>query len=316
MIKWGIMGAGNIAHRFAESLSKTESGSLYAIANRTLKKAEAFQEKFSCEKIYDNYNQLIKDENVQIIYLSLPHKYHYEWVKAALLNHKSVLCEKPATMNAQQMQEIKAIAQQQGVLFMEAMKNRYVPVYDHIKETIQKGTIGELTSLSTSLCKEIPKEHTTYHYLPEQGGCLLDLGIYNIGFLDGLIHEPLTVEQVDYEKGSYAIETYVNATLKTNNLTVQIETAFDRNKPALATIIGELGTITVENFHRPTSYTVQLDAQSPHRYEYPFEGDDFSSEIKEAMFCLENNRIESHKMPLQSSLNCAHVIEDIKSFIS
>lgn len=142
MIRWGIIGAGNIAKRFTISSAQTKEGILYAVANRTLEKAEAFKKNYPCEKAYGSYEALLKDPQIDMVYIALPHQYHFKWIKKALLEKKAVLCEKPATMNATQMREIKKLAKINGVFFMEAMKNRFVPVSEKINERIQRGEIG------------------------------------------------------------------------------------------------------------------------------------------------------------------------------
>lgn len=75
MINWGIIGAGNIAHRFADSLAEVDDAELYAIANRTIEKAKKFQTEHPSQKAYDSYEELLADDNIDVVYIALPHKY-------------------------------------------------------------------------------------------------------------------------------------------------------------------------------------------------------------------------------------------------
>ena len=110
MIKWGIIGAGNIAHRFCRALAKDKRAKLEAVSCRTMEKAKAFQEKHPCNKAYDSFQKILDDPDIEAVYIALPHYYHYEWIKKAILAHKSVLVEKPATIDYRQMEELRALA--------------------------------------------------------------------------------------------------------------------------------------------------------------------------------------------------------------
>lgn len=316
MIRWGILGAGNIAHRFARSLAATENGELYAVANRTLEKAHAFQKEHPCEKIYDDYEELLQDKNVDIVYIALPHLYHFKWIKRAIVHHKAVLCEKPATLNLSEMLEINKLVQEKQLFFMEAMKSRFVPAYQKMSSMIKSGVIGKITNISTSLCRLVPEKNSSYYYDPIQGGCLLDMGIYNASLIEDFIKEPLTVQQVDYKIHTNGVETYINAILSNDQVTCQLESGFDRTLPVEAVITGTKGKITMPDFHRGSRMIVCLnqreDESATYEYEIPYRQDDFYGEIEHVMDCFSKGLVESEVMPLQSSLNCAEMIEKIK----
>src|SRR4051794_30597964 len=134
MINWGIIGAGNIAHRFADSLEHVEGAQLYAVARRTMEKADQFRAEHPSEVSYDNYQNLLDDDKVDAVYIALPHQLHLEWVEKALRAGKAVLCEKPATLSAVEMRQITKTVHEKQVFFMEAMKSRFVPAYREVKE--------------------------------------------------------------------------------------------------------------------------------------------------------------------------------------
>lgn len=103
MIKWGIIGAGHIAQRFAKSLIHSNQGKLYAVASHTDTKLGLFKEEYPGISTYTDYMQLLEDENVDVVYIALRHKDHYKWSKEALLHKKAVLCEKPATLTVEEI---------------------------------------------------------------------------------------------------------------------------------------------------------------------------------------------------------------------
>lgn len=314
MINWGIIGAGTIAHRFVTSLTEVENARLYAVANRTMKKANRFKEAHKSEKAYDRYDALLNDQNIDAVYIALPHKYHLEWVEKAIKAGKSVLCEKPATLSQDEMEKISILAKQEKVFFMEAMKSRFTPAYQEVKHLVENGAIGKVRSVSTSLCRIFSIEEASYHYEQVQGGCLLDMGVYNAAFVEDFIEGPFKLAAIDYEVTDDQVETYVKATLSSGNKKVLIESAFDRNTETKAVLTGTKGSILVPDFHRPTSYEIHtVDTEKV--VEVPYVVDDFYGEITHVMDCLDQGLLESPVMSLEHSENVAALIDQIKAGI-
>lgn len=315
MIRWGIIGAGTIAHRFAESLAQVEQASLYAVANRTQEKAEAFKAKHQAEIAYSDYQALLDDPKVDFVYIALPHRYHFEWILQAIHAKKAILCEKPLVLTADELKELHAVWTREPIFFMEAMKSRFTPAYEQARQAILAGEIGELQKIETSLRRHMPKEGTTYHYLPVQGGCLLDMGIYNVSLIEDFIKTPLSLEELSATVHENGIETAVEATLANDTITVTIESGFDVFKDAKAIFHGTTGTITIPDFHRPTRFEIKRDDLDVETIDCPYTVDDFYGEITHAMTCYENGLYESPVMPLSDSLRCAEIIDQLKAGI-
>ena len=110
MIQWGILGAGNIAHRFAASLAGEPDCRLAAISGRNPEKLKAFSALFGNPVWYTDHQALIDDPQVDAIYLALPHGLHREWAVKALAAGKAVLCEKPAVLHQEEMAQIARTA--------------------------------------------------------------------------------------------------------------------------------------------------------------------------------------------------------------
>lgn len=315
MINWGIIGAGNIAHRFANSLEHVEGAHLYAVARRTMEKAKEFQADHPCDKAYDDYQALIDDDAVDAIYIALPHKLHLEWVEKSLKAKKAVLCEKPATMNLEEMETIQKLAQEENVLFMEAMKSRFTRAYQAVKEHLTEGHIGQLEHITTSLCRIFPEDQASYHYEVGQGGCLLDMGVYNIALVEDYTKSPWKIESLEYELAENGVETYVNVQLRSKEITARIESAFDRSTETVAVFQGSKGKIRLFDFHRPTSYELMIGDYPVEEIHLEHTVDDFYGEIQHVMECLTQNKVESPIMPLDGSVNIAGIMEAIKQAI-
>ena len=314
MIKWGIIGAGNIANRFADSLKEIEGAELYAVACRTMQKAESFRADHPCEVAYDSYSDLLDDPLVEVVYVALPHKYHLEWVTEAINRGKAVLCEKPATLSGSEMQKIADLAHEKKVFFMEAMKSRFVPAYREGKAKIEAGAIGDIQSVSTSLCHIFDEATSSYHFEPVQGGPLLDMGIYNVSLLEDFMPAPIELEAIEYETHPNGIELYVKAILRAEGVTGVLETGFDRETETVAIVTGSKGSIRIPNFHRATSYELfETGAETGQHFDVPYEVDDFYSEIAHVVSCLAEGRIESSIVPLATSQKFAEIVDQLKA---
>lgn len=315
MTRWGILGAGNIAHRFAASLAREPECQLVAISGRNPDKLKKFGEQFGVPVQYTDHKALIEDPQVDAIYLALPHGMHREWAVKALEEGKPVLCEKPAVLHRWEMEEIACTAQTHHTLFMEAMKTRIVPAYPKIKEVLASGAIGEVTSLTVSICNDAGEYAPLSSYLtdPVQGGALWDCGIYAVSWAEDYGRGDYKVKEVQADF-RYGVNSYVKATLEFENMPVTVEAAFDRQKPREAVFYGIKGRLRVEEQHRPQRFTVEPLEGQLCTVETPYEGDDFSGQIRHFLSCLEEGRTESPIMPLDASLRCADIIDHIRDW--
>ncbi len=317
MIRWGILGAGNIAHRFSASLAHEDGAQLVAAACRTQEKAEAFlTEAPHAEnaRAYGSFDALLADPEVDAIYLALPHAFHHEWALKAIKAGKAVLCEKPAMLTAQEMAEVADAAREAGVLFMEAMKPRFVPLYQQVVDATKE--IGTLTAVHTTLCNDMlayVDDRPTYHMHGGAGaGVLLDSGTYCASWLDDFCPGvPVLTGIAGTIKDG--VDIYVNATMDYGGLEATLECAFERGKPRTATIVGTKGSIYVEELHRPQRAVLTLDDGTQRVLEAPYHIDDFYGEIHHFCELLRAGATESPIMPLKDSVHCALVLDTIRT---
>lgn len=313
MINWGILGGGKIARRFAASLAHEPESRLYAVSCRSQEKADAFALSYPVVRSYGSHEALLEDARVDAVYLALPHGLHHEWTIRALNNGRSVLCEKPAALNAGQVQDIARTANARGLLFMEAMKIRFVPLYAVLKQALSEGCIGELLSVEASLCSKVSREPfgQTYHTQPIQGGCLLDGGIYCASWLEDLLDGPISVTESDCTLHN-AIDYHARAKLRVGGRSAILECAFDRPSARQAVLTGTSGKIVVDELHRPRSMTIFSEKEGEKTVYIPYETDDFYGEIHHFVQCLLEGRKESPIMPLSASVRCALILDRIR----
>lgn len=314
MIKWGIIGLGNIAMRFAKSLSYTNEGKLYAIASKTKEKRDEFYEQYKCEKVYDDYNELLKDKELDAVYIALPHGFHKYWSIEALKNKKAVLCEKPVGLNAQEMKEIKKAALLNNTFFMEAMKTRFIPFIHNIKEVIKSKEIGDITTIEANFCNHV-KDIKKGSYLldKEQGGALLDVGIYPLSFVMDIIDSEVIKVESDMEINESGVDSYFKAILTFENGVIgTIEGAIDRNKERTAIIKGTKGYMEIPIYNRPNKATIYINDRQPYTIEKELEFDDMYAEIKEVHECLKASKLQSDYLSLDESIRVMEILDQIK----
>ena len=155
-IRWGIVGAGRIAKTFANDIEHAPHASLYAIAARKLESAQAFADGFSIAHAYGSYAELFADPNVDAVYIATPHSHHKDQAIAALRAGKHVLCEKPATVTPEELEEVIAVAIEERRYFMEGMWTYFMPVIQKAQQWIAEGRIGNLCHVRADFGFHLP----------------------------------------------------------------------------------------------------------------------------------------------------------------
>ncbi len=318
MIKWGIIGLGNIAMRFAKSLSYTNDGELYAIASRTKDKRDYFYDKYHCDKVYEGYYELLDDENIDAVYIALPHGFHKYWAIQALRHKKTVLCEKPVGLNSEEMKEIKKEALLNDTFFMEAMKTRFIPLIHTIKEIINNKEIGEIITIEANFCNHVTDIKKGSYLLDEkQGGALLDVGVYPLSFVMDMIDSKVEEVKSYMEMHESGVDSYFKAILTFENGAIAtIEGAIDRAKERTAIIKGTKGYIEIPIYNRPDKAIVYLNGNKSYKIQEKLEFDDMYAEIKEVHDCLKKLKLESGYLSLNESIRVMEVLDEIRKNVT
>ena len=175
----GIMATGGIAKKMADTINLMDEVTLYAVASRSLEKANAFATEYGVEKAYGSYDELLSDPKVDLVYIATPHHTHKDLMLECINKGKNILCEKAFTINKKEAEEVFVAAKAKGVLVAEAIWTRYMPSLYLIKSLMTK--IGTITSISANLGYKISQVERIND--PKMGGgALLDLGVYPINF--------------------------------------------------------------------------------------------------------------------------------------
>ena len=194
-VNWGVLGTAGIA-RWATipGMQQAENCRLYAIAGRSLEKAEQFRDQFGFDRAYGDYDALLNDPAVQAVYIPLPNDLHAPWVKKALAAGKHVLCEKPLALNAWEAEELFRTADENGVHLMEAFAYQHSPIVAALKQEIADGTIGEIQYVESSFIGGLPRAEDYRMRREAGGGAAYDLGCYGVSMALSLMgREPCQV---------------------------------------------------------------------------------------------------------------------------
>lgn len=217
-INWGVLGTAGIARGCTiPGMQLAKNCELYAVAGRSIEKANQFKDDFGFKVAYGDYESLLADENIQAVYIPLPNELHYEWVMKAIDAGKNVLCEKPLAPTAKQCEELYDAAEKKGVILMEAFAYLHTPYVAAVKEVVDAGTIGDITYIETAFLtsdydiSNIRMRRETY------GGGLYDLGCYCTSLITWLLgKEPETV-MAFAEFSEEKIDKFASAMLKYDN---------------------------------------------------------------------------------------------------
>lgn len=187
-MKIAIVGTGFIAREMMDAIQSYGDGfEVVTVYNRTLSKAEEFAKDYQLRHISQSYEEVLA-QPIDAVYLAVHSNDHYQMTKQALKVHKHVLCEKPAVLNHHEFTELATLAEQQGVIWMDAMRFIHLPLWKEIKTIIKSGEIGELVYVEGSLGRISQRLYR--HTRELAGGVLYDLAIYPLYALLDLLGRP------------------------------------------------------------------------------------------------------------------------------
>ena len=302
-IRWGIVGPGNIANKFAQAMGKVEGAEIVAVAARSEEKGRNFAEKYGIKNVFLGYEAMAQSDIVDAVYIATPHPFHKPCAELYLNAKKHVLCEKPICVNAEQARSLKECANRNNVFLMEAMWTRFLPAISEAKAIIESGEIGEVLSVSADFCYALREEDEPKIFKNElAGGGLLDVGIYGLTFAAIFLgNNPENICSVSKVKNGVDLQT--NALLKYENGEIaSISCAMVVRKPGSGYIYGTKGHIYMPDFYGANELFVNIDDGEKKHILKPSIGNGFEEEIYEACECIRAGKIESDVHPLSESI--------------
>lgn len=314
-IRWGILGTGGIAARFAQDLQLVEDAELRAVGSRTETNALAFARRFDIPRAYGTYEDLVGDSDVDVVYIATPQTMHAANMRLVLEAGKAVLCEKPFTISGAEARDVVQLARDRGVFCMEAMWTRFLPHMRRIDQLLRSGALGEVTSLVADHGQHIPPGDGHRLHRPDLGGgALLDLGVYPVSLALHVLGRPSSVVAtgsllssgldaqtsmvLSYDDGAHAVLT----------------TTLNARTANRAAINGTRARVDIDDvWYAPTSFSLYNGGSTrPERFESPRIGAGLRYQAITVGEMLREGRTECPLMPLDESVAVMEVMDEVR----
>lgn len=315
-VRWGIIGLGNIANKFATDLLTIDDAELYAVASRSQEKATDFASKYKATKAYSSYEDLASDPLVDAVYIATPHAFHKENTILCLKNGIAVLCEKPFAINADEVNEMIACAKANNTLLMEALWTYFLPHYQYVLEILKNKTYGNILKLEADFgfFREFNNESRLFRK-SLGGGSLLDIGIYPIFSALSTLGIPQKKEAratfFDNKTDSSCDMTFYYD----NNVTATLKSSLLEDLPTEAIFHCEQATIKVNRqFHCPTTVSILIDGEEDIK-DFGYTTIGYNFETIHFNKLLQDGKTESDIMSFEFSKQLIKTLDDVRDLI-
>lgn len=312
-IKWGIVGPGKIAAKFANDLNLVDGARIEAVASRNQERAQSFANTFIANQVFDSYEKLFQSE-VDVIYIATPHVFHKDLTIRAMKNGKHVLCEKPLGVNRAEVEEMLQVSRENNVFLMEALWSRFNPTIVDIKTKIQKGLIGNIGYINADFAFYAMDWDADSRLLNPDlaGGSLLDIGIYPVFLSYLLLGMPKSIlsNAKVLENG---LETQVSMIFEYEDAHAVLYSGLSHKSRMSAEIAGEKGNFFLDSrWHEANGYS-QLIEGTHQKIDLPKKGNGYTHEIEEVHKCLIQGKLESDLWSHSDSKNLISLLDKIRN---
>ncbi len=313
--RWGILGAGKIAEKFASALNYVEGSEVFAIASRDGSKAKAFAEKYGATHVFDEYAKLAEDPEVDIIYIATPHAFHKEQAILCLNHKKPVLSEKPMALDYQQVKDMVDASAVNQTFLMEGMWSRFMPSVNKALDLVKEDVIGPVQFIRADFGFQAPYNPDGRLFnLQLGGGSLLDVGIYPLFLTTLFLGEPSNIQSVAKLADTGADEYCSMQFQYKGGQVANIFASINIKTSLTAEICGTKGRIILPApFYKATSITLELNTGESNGYSFPYEHNGFEYEIREVMQCLDRGDLQSALLPHDTSLLMSRVMDTVRT---
>lgn len=312
-IKWAILGAGKIAHKFAQDFRQVKNANLVAVASRSREKAESFASEYQITNIL-SYEELYKSTDVDVVYIATPHNFHYTQALSCIKNKKAVLCEKPVTLNDRQFRSLMEEASKNDVFLMEAMWTYFLPCIQKAKEWIAEEKIGKIKIIQADFGYKMDFNPSSRIYAPElAGGALLDLGVYPISFANFFAESKASSVLASGSLSKTGVDETTSILIRFNDISCILFCSVVTRTINKGYIFGEKGYIELPEFHK--AFSVRLYSNE-HKLLESFEDGrntwGYNYETQHVTDQLLLGQTASNIATLQSSLIVQEIMTDIR----
>ena len=317
IINWGIIGLGNIAHKFASDLLTVEGAKLYAVASRNQEKADAFASKYNATKAFNSYQALVNDPNIDAVYIATPHALHKENTLLCLEHNIAVLCEKPFAMNAKEVEEMISKAKEKNVLLMEALWTYFLPHYQYVLKALETKMFGRVVKLEADFGFHRAFDNSSRLFNKSLGGgSLLDIGIYPIFAALSTLGLPknIVANSTYFKNGA---DSSCDMVFKyDNDVKAILKSTLNEDTPTQAIFYCEKGIIKINTqFHEPSTVTLIPHEGQEETLDFNYQTIGYNYEMIHFNELLRQEKTESDVMSFEFSRNLILTLDKVRAII-
>ena len=330
-LNWGIIGLGRIADSFSNGFFDAKNANLIAVASRDNKKLQKYKETFNLETkfLFNNYYDLIKCKDVDIIYLALPNNLHYYWASKIIENNKNILLEKPATLSVFEAVSISKSLEGKDLLFTEAYMYRYLPQIKVLIEILKSQELGEVFSMESSFGINLLTKKKFYFFNKKKkinlddrkfkkelgGGSIYDLGCYTTSFsllINSIINKNannVIISNIIREIGETGVDVNSSAKLKFDNEFISnIYCSFKENLGSQTVIKAEKGNIIIPDTWKGQEIIIKYKNEKEKIINFKNKKNIYTYQIEQ----ISSNLLDGITKPNFPVMNISETISNIK----
>jgi predicted dehydrogenase len=318
-VRWGVVATGKIAGVVTAQLALLEDARLQAVSSRDPARAAAFASRFGFSNSYGDgpdrtgYEALALDPEVDVVYVATPHGQHHAVARALLQAGKHVLIEKAFTINAQEARDLADLADRHGVFLMEAVWTRFLPCYHRVLDVVESGAIGDVVYVQADLGFMAASDPRDRLWDPRDGGgALLDLAVYPLSWVLGLLGDPTAVVASGRLNRDGVDELTTISLTHAGGAYAQVVASFVSQSVNRAAIVGTKGVIVTDSpVSRAQGFTLTVDGESRHEA-VPHGTEPYTYQLREVTRCVQRGLRESPTMPVAATIVTMELFDEVR----
>lgn len=311
-VRWAIIGLGKIAHKVAQDIQRVEQSELYAVASRSLTKAQSFGDQYGAKICVEGYEELLEIEGIDVVYIATPHVFHISLSKKFIENDIPVLCEKPLGIHCNEVEELIELARTRIIFLMEGVWTRFFPSFKKCLSIVESGVLGEVIAIKADFgfkSKDAKEDRIFNKKLG--GGALLDVGLYPLFLTLLLKGEPTTIQAKSIFTDT-GVDSSTSIILSYDKCVADLFCSVVAETAVEAELFCEFGKLKLHSrFHHSTKITWQKYGEEEQELNFPYEGNGYTYEIEEVNNCLLDNKKESELMTLEISQRLSNLMNKV-----
>ncbi len=313
-IRFGIVGPGNIAHRFANAIKNVPFAELTAVASRSIDNANKFADEFNIPYRFEGYEKMAQSDVIDAAYIAVPHSGHAKYSIMFMNYGKHVLSEKPLAVNSAEVQKMIDCAKSNNVFLMEGMWARFVPGTIKLLEIVESGILGDIKGVEGKFCYSFDEDEMDHHALKVEngGGSLLDVGCYCLYFASWYLGND--VENICAVADKFnGVDSHLCTLIKYKNGAIaDLSSAVLLRKNGGGFLYGTKGYAQLDRCYAPQSIKIKIYDGEEKELSCPYMGNGFEEQIIHMCECINNSLTESPINTFEQSLYISKQMDEIR----